>query len=34
MAYNPDKGEIYMNDGTSVAIISDNNIHFCWNSEY
>ena len=23
MAYNPDKGEIYINDGTSVAIISD-----------
>ena len=23
MAYNPDKGEIYINDGSSVAIISD-----------
>jgi len=23
MAYNPDKGEIYINEGTSVAIISD-----------
>ena len=24
MAYNPNKGEIYMNDGASIAIISDN----------
>ena len=24
MAYNPNKGEIYMNNGASITIISDN----------
>jgi DNA-binding beta-propeller fold protein YncE len=34
MAYNPNKGEIYMNDGASVAIISVQDEQRCWNSEY